>query len=310
MTSQLVTVDTHYVMPQLAAAYLRVEGKEAAFIEVNTTHAVPYLLAALRDAGRTPEDVKFIIVTHVHLDHAGGTSALLEVCPNATVVAHPRAARHLIDPSRLVASARQVYGDEAFDELYGSIEPIDASRVRTMEDGEAVQLGDATLKFLHTRGHANHHFVVHDEKQNVVFTGDTFGLVYPALQKAKRFAIASTSPTDFDGPAAIASVKRIMALEPRAVALTHFGLYEDVAAIGEQLLRWLEVSSKLFDEGKASGDELGTLEQRFKWKLEGEMGGAAQRSGLVPTAEDKKLMKFDLELNAQGLAFAAVKARG
>ena len=310
MTSQLVTIDTHYVMPQLAAAYLRVEGKEAAFIEVNTTYAVPYLLTALREAGRTPDDVKFIIVTHVHLDHAGGTSALLKACPNATVLAHPRAARHLIDPSRLVASARQVYGDEAFDELYGAIEPIDASRVRTMEDGEAVQLGDATLRFLHTRGHANHHFVVHDEKENVVFTGDTFGLVYPALQKAKRFAIASTSPTDFDGPAAIESVKRIMALQPRAVALTHFGLYEDVKAIGDQLIRWLEVSSQLFDEGKQSGDQLGTLEQRFKWKLDKEMSDAAARSGFEPSTEDKKLMKFDLELNAQGLAFAAIKARG
>ncbi|MGV3623670.1 MAG: MBL fold metallo-hydrolase [Archangium sp.] len=310
MSPQLVTIDTHYVMPQLAAAYLRVEGRDAAFIEVNTTYAVPYLLTALRDAGRAPEDVKFIIVTHVHLDHAGGTSALLKACPNATVIAHPRAARHLIDPSRLVASARQVYGDEAFDELYGTIEPIEASRVRTMEDGETLQLGDATLRFLHTRGHANHHFVVHDEKENVVFTGDTFGLVYPALQKARRFAIASTSPTDFDGPAAIESVKRILALKPRAVALTHFGLYEDVEAIGEQLIGWLELSSKLFDEGTASGDELGTLEQRFKWKLDTEMGDAAQRSGFVPSAEDKKLMKFDLELNAQGLAFAAVKARG
>lgn len=310
MTSRLLTVDCHYVMPQLAAAYLRVEGDEAAFIEVNTSHAVPHLLAALKDAGRTPEQVKLVIVTHVHLDHAGGTSALMKLCPNATVLAHPRAARHLVDPSKLVASARKVYGDEVFDELYGVIEPIDAARVRTVEDGEAVQLGDATLRFLHTRGHANHHFVVHDEKQNVVFTGDTFGLVYPQLQKAGRFAFPSTSPTDFDGPAAIASVKRIMALAPRAVALTHFGLYEDVEVIGAQLLRLLELSAKLFDEGRQSGDEQGTLEQRFKWQLEKALTEAAARSGFTPDQADRKLMNFDLELNAQGLAFAAVKARG
>ncbi len=310
MSSRLVTIDCQYVMPQLAAAYLREEHGEVAFIEVNTAHALPHLLAALRDAGLAPEAVKYVIVTHVHLDHAGGTSALMKACPNATVLAHPRAARHLIDPSKLVASARQVYGAELFDQLYGVIEPIDAARVKSLEDGASVELGGAKLNFIHTRGHANHHFVVHDEAQNVVFTGDTFGLVYPALQRAGRFAYPSTSPTDFDGLAAIDSVKRVMALKPRAVALTHFGMFEDVEVIGAQLLRWLEFSTRLFEQGKQSGDEQGTLEQRFKWELEKELVEAAVRVGFTPTEADRKLMHFDVELNAQGLAFAAVKARG
>lgn len=310
MSSRLITIDCQYVMPQLAAAYLREENGEVAFIEVNTAHALPHLLAALSDAGLTTDAVKYVIVTHVHLDHAGGTSALMKLCPNATVLAHPRAARHLIDPSKLVASARQVYGAELFDELYGVIEPIDAARVKSLEDGASVELGGAKLNFIHTRGHANHHFVVHDEAQNVVFTGDTFGLVYPALQREGRFAYPSTSPTDFDGPAAIDSVKRVMALEPRAVALTHFGLFEDVEAIGAQLLQWLEFSTRLFEQGKQSGDEQGTLEQRFKWELEKELIETAVRVGFVPTETDRKLMNFDVELNAQGLAFAAIKARG
>lgn len=305
--SRLITVDSRYVAPQLAAAYLREENGEVAFIETNTTHAVPLLLKALDEAGLSPAAVKFIIVTHVHLDHAGGTGALLTHCPNATVLAHPRAARHLIDPSRLVASARQVYGAEAFDALYGEISPIDAARVKALDDGATETLGGATLRFIHTRGHANHHFVIHDEAQNVVFTGDTFGLVYPALQAQGRFAFPSTSPTDFDGPAAMESVRRIMAMKPKAVGLTHFGLFEDVDAIGAQLLSWLEFSTRLFDEGKASGDEQGTLEQAFKWKLENEL---LQRLRFKPTAEQQKLINFDLELNAQGLAFAAVKARG
>lgn len=305
--SRLVTIDSQYVAPQLAAAYLREEQGEVAFIETNTTHAVPRLLQALSDAGLKPDAVKFIIVTHVHLDHAGGTGALLQHCPNATVLAHPRAARHLIDPSRLVASARQVYGAEAFDALYGTISPIDATRVKALEDGATETLGGQTLRFLHTRGHANHHFVIHDEAQNVVFTGDTFGLVYPALQAHGRFAFPSTSPTDFDGPAAMESVRRVMALKPKAVALTHFGVFEDVEAIGAQLLSWLEFSTKLFDEGKASGDEQGTLEQALRWKLEKEL---LTRLPFKPTAEQQKLINFDLELNAQGLAFAAVKARG
>ena len=308
--SRLVTIDCDYVMPQVAASYLREEGGEVAFVEANTAHALPRLMAALEKEGLGPEAVKYVIVTHVHLDHAGGASALMRACPNATLLAHPRAARHLIDPARLVASAQKVYGEEAFEALYGTIEAIDPAKVRSLEDGEHVMLGGARLTFLHTRGHANHHFVVHDELKEVAFTGDAFGLVYPAMQRAKRFAYPSTSPTDFDGPAAIASVKRVVDLKPRSVALTHFGLFEDVPVIAEQLIRWLELSTQLAEQGMKSGDELGTLEQRFKWKLDQEFELAASRSGLTLTEADRKLIRFDSELNGQGLAFAAVKQRG
>ena len=307
--SRSVTIDTHYVMPQLAAAYLREEGGEVAFIEANTTHCVPRLLAALAQERLAPEAVKYVIVTHVHLDHAGGASALMRACPNATLLAHPRAARHLIDPARLVASARSVYGAETFERLYGTIEAIDARRVTVLEDGARVTLGGASLHFLHTRGHANHHFVVHDEAQQVVYTGDAFGLVYPALQRAQRFAYPSTSPTDFDGPAAIASVQRVVDLKPRAVALTHFGLFEEVQVIAEQLVRWLELSTRMAEEGARSGDEQGTLEQRFKWKLDQEFELAATRAGLKLTESDRQLIRFDSELNGQGLAVAALKQR-
>ncbi len=307
--SRLVTVDCDYVMPGLAAAYLRVEDGEAAFIEANTTHAVPRLLAALEREGLGPAAVKYVIVTHAHLDHAGGASALMAACPQATLLAHPRAARHLIDPARLVASATKVYGEEAFAKLYGRIDPIAAARVQMMDDGATATLGRATLRFLHTRGHANHHFCVHDEAQRTVYTGDTFGLVYPALQRAGRFAYPSTSPTDFDGPAALESVERLRALKPGGVAPTHFGRFEDVDAIAAQLVRWLELSTKLCDEGRQSGDEVGTLEQRFRWALQQQLEVEAARAGLSVTDDDRQLLNFDLELNAQGLAFAAVKAR-
>jgi glyoxylase-like metal-dependent hydrolase (beta-lactamase superfamily II) len=307
--SRLVTIDCQYVMPQLAAAYLRVEDGEAAFIEVNTSHSLPQLLAALEAEGLAPAAVKYVIVTHAHLDHAGGASAVMAACPNATLLAHPRAAKHLIDPTRLVASARSVYGEDLFEKLYGRIDGIPAARVKAMDDGATVTLGGATLSMLHTRGHANHHFVVHDEAQATVYTGDTFGLVYPALQRAGRFAYPSTSPTDFDGPAALASLARIRSLRPRGVALTHFGRFEDVDAIAEQLTRWLEFSTKLCDEGKASGDELGTLEQRFRRALRQQLEVEASRVGLTLTADDEQLVTFDLELNAQGLAFAAVRQR-
>jgi glyoxylase-like metal-dependent hydrolase (beta-lactamase superfamily II) len=308
--SRFLTVDCDYVMPRLAASFLRESSGEVAFIETNTSYAAPKLLAALGEAGLDPKAVKYVIVTHVHLDHAGGASAMMKACPHATLLAHPRAARHLIDPSKLVASARTVYGNELFDKLYGVIEPIDAARVRSLDDGATVTLGKSTLSFIHTRGHANHHFVVHDSEENVVFTGDTFGLVYPALQRGKRFAYPSTSPTDFDGAAALASVRRVVDLKPRAVALTHFGAFDDVEPIAAQLTQWLELSTRLVEEAAKSGDEQGTIEQRFKRQLEQEFERAASAAGLTVTEDDRQLMRFDLELNAQGLAVAALRQRG
>jgi glyoxylase-like metal-dependent hydrolase (beta-lactamase superfamily II) len=302
-TPYLSTIDCEYVSPGLAAAYLRVQGDEAAFIETNTTLAVPRLLAALAEAGRAPAQVRYVVVTHVHLDHAGGASALMAACPHATLLAHPRAARHLIDPSKLVASARGVYGDARFDALYGAITPIDAARVQSLDDGAAVALGDATLRFWHVRGHANHHFVVHDEARDTVFTGDAFGLAYPRLQRAGRFAYPSTSPTDFDAAAALASVDRILALGTRSACLTHFGEIADLPAVATQLREWLNLSDALVQAHAGRKD----AEAPLRARLEAEFQRRADAIGLALDAEDRALIDFDLALNAQGLAVAASK---
>ncbi|RYE94387.1 MAG: MBL fold metallo-hydrolase [Myxococcales bacterium] len=305
--AKLTTIDGDYVMPGLAATYLRVQGDEAAFIETCTSQSVPQMLAALAEAGLTPGQVRWVIVTHVHLDHAGGASALMQACPQAQLLAHPRAARHLIDPSRLVASARQVYGAEKFDRLYGAIEPIAAERVKTMEDGQEVQLGDAHLQFLHTRGHANHHFVVVDHARSTVFTGDTFGLVYPRLQRAGRLAYPSTSPTDFDVEAAHASIDRIVSLNMNSACLTHFGEIRDLDVVGGQLHRWLDLSERLVSQAAAAGGDAAAMEARIRPELDRAMEQAAAEAGLALDADDRKLIAFDLALNAQGLAFAAHK---
>jgi glyoxylase-like metal-dependent hydrolase (beta-lactamase superfamily II) len=299
------TIDCDYVLPELAAAYLRVEGDEAAFIETNTSHAAPRLLAALAAANLRPEQVRWVIVTHVHLDHAGGSSALMKALPNATLLAHPRAARHLIDPSRLVASATQVYGAETFARLYGTIEPIDAARVRALDDGASVELGGASLQVLHTRGHANHHFVVVDPAASSVFTGDTFGLVYPRLQRAGRFALPSTSPTDYDGAEARRSIDRVLALGVERALLTHFGEVRDLDVVAGQLRRWLDVSDALVQEAASLAPQ--EREELLRQRLAAEMDRAAASAGLALDDGDRELLALDLRLNAQGLAFAAGK---
>jgi glyoxylase-like metal-dependent hydrolase (beta-lactamase superfamily II) len=308
MSDSLLTIDCDYVQPAVACAYLRVSDGECAFIETNTAHAIPRLLSALAAQGRSPEDVRYVIVTHVHLDHAGGASALMDACPNATLLAHPRAARHVIDPARIIAGATAVYGEEHFAALYGTIRGVDASRVRALDDGAEVPFGSGVLRFHHTRGHANHHFVVHDPAQDTVFTGDAFGLVYPRLQRSGLLAFPSTSPTDFDGPAAHASVDRIVALGTRSVCLTHFGEQTRVREIADQLHEWLTLSEALMEQSRAL-PEAGR-EAFLEGRLAAAIDERAARTGLTLDEDDRALLALDRKLNAQGLAWAAGRAQG
>ena len=309
--SDVVTIDSGYLgQEEFAAAYLIIDGDRAAFVDNNTNAAVPKLLAALEERGLTPEHVEYVIVTHVHLDHAGGTSSLAQACPNATVLAHPRAAPHIVDPSRLVASATSVYGAEEFERLYGTIEPVAEERVRTVEDEGTVALGNRTLRFLHTRGHANHHFCIHDESSNALFTGDAFGLVYPALQGYGTFAFPSTSPTDFEPELAREAVNRLVALRPAAMYPTHFGAVTDYDTAAEQLVRHLDFAERLRDEAEHGDLPDEALEGWLRGRLRDYFAGLLDSLG--PLATDLatwELLELDIDLNAQGIAFAANKRR-
>jgi glyoxylase-like metal-dependent hydrolase (beta-lactamase superfamily II) len=299
----LTTYDCEYLQPGVAAAYLRAEWDEVAIIETCTARSVPGILAELDAQGFAREQVRWIFVTHVHLDHTGGASELMAACPNATLLAHPRAVRHLVDPSRLVASARAVYGDSRFEQLYGSLQPIPANRVRALEDGEVVPFATGDLQVRHVRGHANHHFVVLDTLADAVFTGDAFGLVYPRLQRAGLFAFPSTSPTDFDAAEAHAAVSRIVGLGASCAYPTHFGEVRGLEQVADQLHRWLARSAILVEQARSrsAGERVAFLRSA----LDAEMAAEAERAGLSLSADDWAFLELDLGLNAQGLAHAA-----
>ncbi len=301
------TIDCEYMLPRYACAYLLVHEGRAAFVENNTARAVPKMLEALARHGLDAQDVELCVITHVHLDHAGGSSALMKACPNATLIAHPRAAPHVIDPTKLVNSAEQVYGKARFEELYGVIEPIPAERVRTMEDGERLNLGDRSLEFLHTRGHANHHFVVHDPVEEVVFTGDAFGIVYPDLQTDRVFAFPSTSPTDFDGPLAREAVAKIVSSGAKTAYLTHFGRVDAIGEIAQQLNTCLEHSERLMMEAYESALPDEALQAQIAPALAAFFDARLDEAKVEKAARAR--LATDLELNAQGLAFAAAKKR-
>jgi glyoxylase-like metal-dependent hydrolase (beta-lactamase superfamily II) len=298
------TIDAD-VTPRFTACYLRIAGDECAFVEAHTAHALPRLLAALAAHGMTPAQVRWVVVTHAHLDHAAGASALLGACPNATLLAHPRAAKNLIDPDKLVQGATAVYGAARFAELYGKLEPIPSARVRTLEDGETFPLGDAQLRVLHTYGHAFHHFAVDDPSLDTVYTGDTFGLVYPALQSHGRFALPSTSPTNFDAALALQSLDKVLSLGERWVCPTHFDAYEGSAAIAAQVRRFVLRAGQWVEDAAKTDEPEGAMQARF---------AAAWRAAIAEEAPsfgeaEYALLALDIELNAQGLAFAAHSKR-
>jgi glyoxylase-like metal-dependent hydrolase (beta-lactamase superfamily II) len=306
---EIATIDCDYMFPRFAAAFLRVAGDECAFVETNTSHAAPKLLAALADRRLSPEQVRYVIVTHVHLDHAGGAGAIMRACPNATLLAHPRATRHLVDPAKLVASATQVYGEERFRSLYGTIEPIAAERVRSLDDGAEIELGGATLRFLHTRGHANHHFVVHDPALSSVFTGDSFGLVYPDLQRPGPFAFPSTSPTDFDAAEARKSIDRIASLGAKSAWLTHFGEVTAISGVASQLRAWIDLSEEAVVSAATGDLAPEAFEAAIRTTLSAAFEEMANEAGVSLTDADRDKLALDLDLNAQGLAWAAKKKR-
>src|SRR5215472_6944742 len=232
----ITAVDAEYLYPGHAAAHLIVDDGRAAFVDVGANSSVPYLLAALDELGIASAAVDYLLLTHVHLDHAGGAGALMQELPSARALLHPRGAPHMTDPSRLIAGAEAVYGALRFRRLYGQLVPIPAARVRVVADGERVTLGGRTLELIHTPGHAQHHYVVVDAAHASIFSGDTFGISYRALDTENgAFITPSTVPTQFDPEQHIASIDRMLAYRPESIYLMHFSRVTDVPRLGVSL---------------------------------------------------------------------------
>lgn len=294
-------IDTGFNRPRFDAAYLVVERGHAAFIDCGTKHSVPRLLAALDDAGLTATDVDWLILTHVHLDHAGGAGELMSKLPDAKLVVHPRGARHMIDPTRLWAGAAAVYGDAEMQRSYGDVLPVPAARVVEAADGHTLDLAGRKLVCLDTPGHAKHHNAIHDTATSCVFSGDTFGLSYREFDTENgAFIMPTTSPVQFDPEALHASIDRLLALEPAAIYPTHFGPVEDVARLGNDLHEQIDAMTAIAlmaeqHAGDARHDAIKTgLGELHARRL-------ARHGWRGDTAAMNDIIGMDIELNAQGL---------
>lgn len=296
----IVAFDAGYVRPILAAIHMVVEGGRVAFIDTGSNDALPNALAALGKLGLDVSAVDYVILTHIHLDHAGGAGSLMQAFPNARLVVHPRGARHMTEPSKLVAGVTAVYGAEYVARVYGNILPIPAERIIEAPDGHVVSLNGRELLCLDTPGHARHHICIVDKKAGAVFTGDMFGLSYRELDvDGRQFIFPTTTPTQFEPEEMRASINRLLALQPEAMYLTHYSRVPSVQAQGAALLRHLDTLVALAEAEKDAG---ALRHQRIKQAMTDYLLAEIRKHGCqLPEATLLDIWATDLELNAQGL---------
>ncbi|PKM11187.1 MAG: MBL fold metallo-hydrolase [Gammaproteobacteria bacterium HGW-Gammaproteobacteria-5] len=294
-----ITIDTGFHRPRFDACYLLIDNGRAAFIDCGINASQPLLLAALAHAGLGPDAVDHLILSHIHLDHAGGAGSLLAQLPNARVHVHPRGVRHLIDPSALVAGASAVYGADEVLATYGELQPIASARIVEANEGHRIRVGQRELLCLDAPGHARHHIVVHEPDAAAFFTGDAFGISYRELDTAAGpFIFPTTTPVQFDPPAMQASIARMLAMRPRVMHLTHYGPVTGVEGLAADLQQRIEHMVALAESLADVPDRHAALCDALRESYI----GAAQQHGVTLSAElIGDVLQMDIELNAQGL---------
>ena len=260
---------------EVTAGYL-IEGAAPVLVETGSQTSVPALLAALAAHGVAAGELAGVAVTHIHLDHAGGVGDVARAFPQATIYVHPKGARHLVDPTRLVDSAARVYGPR-LDDLYGRLDPTPAERIRVLSDGDTIPIGGGReLVTVDSPGHAKHHLALHDSESGILFAGDAVGVRLPAAGIIRPAA----PPPDFDLDLAVASLRKFRERQPAGVALAHYGLLPEPLPMLEEaediLRRWAAVAEAAWQAGNdiatalqaAFGDDLAGTDAAAREKME------------------------------------------
>jgi glyoxylase-like metal-dependent hydrolase (beta-lactamase superfamily II) len=301
----VLAIDSGQVRNEMAACYLLEAGDSVAVIETGSNNSADRILEVLEKRGWDKAAVSHVIVTHVHLDHAGGAGKLMQELPNASLVVHPFGARHMIDPSKLEAGTRAVYGDKLYEKMYGTLIPVAEDRVIVMQDGDELSVGERRLRFMDSPGHARHHFCIWDEQTRGWFTGDTFGISYRDLDTANgAMVFPTTTPIQFDPPVLRDSVRRLMESDPQCMYLTHFGRVTDTSRLAEQMLagvqKFEDIALQNESVSKKSGERTVKIQQEIKDWLWAQCRGHG-----VKLSEEQLLhiLWDDVMLNTQGIEF-------
>lgn len=293
----ITCLDAQYLRPGLACFYLLERDGQLAVIETGTVHSVPLLEAVLRQRGLSPEQVRYVIPTHVHLDHAGGAGLMMARFPRARLLVHPRGARHLVDPERLISASKLVYGDEQFDTLYGDIVPAPADRVVEVEDGAEFLLGQDSLLLRHTPGHADHHCCVWDPVSSGWFSGDIYGISYEWFRTpGGDYVMPATTPTQFRPAQYASSLALLASMQPQRIFLTHYGELGYTEASHQMLLDQIDAYLPMAADCHGDAAALESAIIDYSLSLVSGLNHGCDMSFL------RDDLRHDADLNAQGLA--------
>ncbi|WP_340002850.1 MBL fold metallo-hydrolase [Oceanobacillus sp. FSL K6-0127] len=275
-----------------------IQEEALTLIETGPSPSVKYIKAGLAALGHALDEIKYIIVTHIHLDHAGGAGLLLRECPNATIIVHPRGERHLINPKKLAAGARAVYGD-SFSELFDPIVPIPEDRLLVKGEGDILEIGpNCTLEFWDTPGHAKHHISIYDPISNGMFTGDTVGVRYEQLvPNGVDLFLPSTSPNHFNPNDMEASIKRIRDKNLDRIYFGHFGMTQNIEEALNQVQSWLEVFMEVGEQTVIEGKGYDVISQRLLTKIQEHL----REKGIPDEHEVYILINLDLQVGSLGI---------
>jgi len=281
--SDVYQIDTKMAgYPGITAGYL-IRSSRPCLVETGTSTSAPVVQAALASLGIAPADLATVVVTHIHLDHAGGVGDIAAMFPSAQVVVHEKGARHLADPSRLMASARMVYGD-ALDVLFGELAPVPADRLRTLDDVGMVDLGGGRrLESYYSPGHARHHVGLVDSGTGDLYVGDAAGVYIPETGDLRP----ATPPPDFDLEAALASIARFASLGPSRLLFSHYGPVSDVAATLERSAEEISVWVSHTRAARGAGMDLDHAVEAVRQRT------MSRYSSLAPDADPAVAEKFE-----------------
>ena len=279
-------------MTRVTAGYL-IDAPRPTLVECGPALSIDNVIAGLRELGMEPGDLAYLVLSHIHLDHAGGAGDVAEAFPSATIVVSEVGARHLVDPERLNASSRRVYGD-LMDSVYGDCTPIAAERVRGVADGERLDMGGGRmLDLLYTPGHAKHHIAAFDADSGALFVGDSVGVKMEGMTAIRP----ATPPPDFDLVLAERTLQRYRDLQPEVVYLAHYGAVdppqEALQEASDKLALWAQTA----ESARAEHDELEHVTQTLARRFADEIQPVAGDED----AERRVALLSGYESNAMGL---------
>ncbi len=296
-------VDINLYRPQFAGSYIISSNNEYGIVELGTAHGVPILLNYFKENNIALEKIKYIFVTHIHLDHSSGVGKLIQCLPMAKVIVHPNGAKHLIDPKNIIMGANAVYGEEVVRRDYGDVLPINSNRVIECSHKEVFKIGDINLTTLFTPGHARHHIAIFEDFNNGMFTGDSLGLSYPELTTKKgRFVQPTTTPTAFEYDKMKESIELIKTFNPQKIYMTHFGILDDVKSVYQQVEKRLEDYIDLVKKDSSLSGLKKLLRNYY-------LDEAINHGVNLGKKELEEVFYVDIELHAQGLALWAEKEK-